>query len=66
MQDDTQGKFIKCSTQENSNNNDFNGIKEAHYIDVIGIIQEIKFNDLIPVGIWDKIKSLFRRNRNEK
>lgn len=66
MQDDIQGKFIKSSTQENSNNNDFNGIKEAHYIDVIGIIQEIKFNDLIPVGIWDKIKSLFRRNRNEK
>lgn len=66
IQDDNQGKFIKSSKQENSNNNDFNGIKEAHYIDVIGIIQEIKFNDLIPTGFWNRIKSFFRRNKNEK
>lgn len=66
IQEGDQGKFIKSSKQENSNNNDFNGIKEAHYIDVIGIIQEIKFNDLIPVGIWNRIKSFFRRNKNEK
>lgn len=65
-QEGDQGKFIKSSKQENLNNNDFNGIKEAHYIDVIGIIQEIKFNDSIPVGIWNRIKSFFRRNKNEK
>lgn len=67
MQNGNQGKFIKSSKQENSNNNDFDGIKDAHYIDVIGIIQEIKFNDCIKLNFWDRIKQFcFGRNHNEK
>ena len=62
-----QNKFIKSGKQENPNNNDFGGIKEAHYIDVIGIIQEIKFNDCIKFNLWNRIKQFcFRRNHNEK
>ena len=64
--DNRDTKFFQSSKQDIKNNNDYDGIKEAHYIDVIGIIQEIKFNDLIPVGFWNKIKSFFRRNKNEK
>ena len=64
--DNRNTKFFQSSKQDIKNNNDYDGIKEAHYIDVIGIIQEIKFNDLIPVGFWNKIKSFFRRNKNEK
>lgn len=64
--DNCDTKFFQSSKQDIKNNNDYDGIKEAHYIDVIGIIQEIKFNDLIPVGFWNKIKSFFRRNKNEK
>ena len=64
--DNRDTKFFQSSKQDIKNNNDYGGIKEAHYIDVIGIIQEIKFNDLIPVGFWNKIKSFFRRNKNEK
>ena len=65
-QTEKQEKFIKSSRQDNSSGNDFNGIEEAHYIDVIGIIQEIKFNDLIPLRFWDRIKNVFRRYKNEK
>lgn len=64
--DNRDTKFFQSSKQDIKNNNDYDGIKEAHYIDVIGIIQEIKFNDLIPVGFWNKIKSFFRRNKVEK
>lgn len=64
--DNRDTKFFQSSKQDIKNNNDYDGIKEAHYIDVIGIIQEIKFNDLITVGFWNKIKSFFRRNKNEK
>ncbi|MBP3635481.1 MAG: hypothetical protein J6J17_03375 [Bacilli bacterium] len=64
--DNRDTKFFKSSKQDIKNNNDYDGIKEAHYIDVIGIIQEIKFNDLIPAGFWNRIKSFFRRNKNEK
>lgn len=62
-----QSKFIKSSKQENLNNNDFGGIKDAHYIDVIGIIQEIKFNDYIKSNLWNRIKQFcFGGNQNEK
>lgn len=66
-ENDNQEKFIKSSNQENLNTNSQKNIKDVHYIDVIGIIQEIKFRDYINLSFWDKIKLFyFRRDDNEK
>jgi len=66
MQNNNQSKFIKSNKQEKLNSNDFDGIKDAHYIDVIGVIQEIKFTNSIKLSFWDKIKQFFWRNNDEK
>lgn len=61
-------KFIESNNQDKSNIDDFDELKgeNLHYIDVIGIIQEIKFKNITPLRFWDKVKLHFRRKKYEK
>lgn len=61
-------KFIKSNNQDKLNIDDFDELKgeNLHYIDVIGIIQEIKFKNITPLRFWDKVKLHFRRKKYEK
>lgn len=61
-----ESKYIKSSKQNKQDTNNFDGIKEAHYIDVIGIVQEIKFNDDVKVGLWSRFKTFLEKKKNEK
>lgn len=65
----TTSKFTKSqNTNDYGTQENFSSIGEVHYIDIIGIIQEIKFNSPISdkVTFWNRILNFLGVNKNEK
>lgn len=67
--DSSDSKFIKSNKKDiyvNPGKSKSSGL--FHYIDIIGIIQEIKFtnNENTKPTIWEKVKSFLLRGKNEK
>ena len=65
---ETELKYMHSSKQQNTIKKDIDGMGIVHYIDIIGIIQEINFNETSKKKkrFWNKIFSKIRRNKDEK